>query len=136
MIFVDTNVLMYSVGGEHPLGEKARSFIEESRSHGDRLVTSAEVLQELLHVYLRADRPTTLAHAFELVERCMDDVWAVEGADVTLARDLSSIHAGLEARDLVHLACCHRREVADLKTFDRALAAAWLSSARSSRSNI
>lgn len=128
MIFVDTNVLMYSVGGKHPLGKEARGFIEESLTRGERLVTSAEVLQELLHVYLRADRRTTLAHAFELVESCMDDVWPVEAEDVTLARDVSNVHPVLEARDLVHLACCHRRGVTALKTFDRALAAAWLSS--------
>lgn len=134
MIFVDTNVLMYSVGGEHPLGKEARSFIEESLTQGERLVTSAEVLQELLHAYVRADRMATLAHAFELVEGCMDDVWPVERGDVTLARDLWSAHPGLDARDLVHLACCRRREVTALKTFDRALAAAWRSSSRSSRS--
>ena len=128
MIFVDTNVLMYVVGGVHPLGAEARHFIDESLAQGTPLVTSAEVLQELLHVYLRADRSTTLAHAFELVERCMDDVWPLEKADVTLASDLSSVHAGLDARDLVHLACCHRRGVAALKTFDRALAAAWQAS--------
>jgi len=134
VIFVDTNVLMYSVGGEHPLGEEARSFIEESLTQGGRLVTSTEVLQELLHAYIRADRMTTLTHAFKLVDGCMDDVWPVERGDVTLARDLWSAHPGLEARDLVHLACCHRREVTALKTFDRALAAAWRSSSRSSRS--
>ncbi|MXX74559.1 MAG: type II toxin-antitoxin system VapC family toxin [Holophagales bacterium] len=128
MIFVDTNVLMYTVGGDHPLGAEARRFMDESLAQGTPLVTSAEVLQELLHVYLRADRPTTLAHAFELVGHCMDDVWPVEGADVALAHDLSSVHAGLEARDLVHLACCRRRKASGLKTFDRALAAAWQSS--------
>lgn len=128
MIFVDTNVLMYHVGGEHPLGREARGFIEGALAQGSRLVTSAEVLQELLHVYLRANRSATLANAFELVERCMDDVWPVEQADVALARDLAIVHTGLEARDLVHLACCQRRGVTALKTFDRALAAVWQSS--------
>lgn len=128
MIFVDTNVLMFSVGGEHPLRDEARGFVSRSLRQGERLATSAEVLQELLHVYLRANRPADLASAFALVEACIDEVWPVEQADVTLARALSSLHAGLEARDLVHLACCQRREATALKTFDRALAAAWQAS--------
>ena len=128
MIFVDTNVLMFSVGGEHPLRNEARSFIEHSLGRGERLVTSAAVLQELLHVYLRTNRPADLASAFAFVEGCIDDIWPVEAEDVKLARDLASVHPGLEARDLVHLACCQRRKAAALKTFDRALAAVWQSS--------
>ena len=128
MIFVDTNVLMFSVGGDHPLRDEARGFIARSLSRGERLVTSAEVLQELLHVYLRANRHVDLASAFAFVEGCIHDIWPVEAEDVKLARDLASVHAGLEARDLVHLACCQRRKATALKTFDRALAAVWQSS--------
>jgi uncharacterized protein len=39
MIFVDTNVIMYAVGGEHPLRERARAFFEESLVDGRPLVT-------------------------------------------------------------------------------------------------
>ena len=60
MIFVDTNVLMYAVGGAHPLRDAARSFFEETLARGERLVTSAEVLQELLHAYLPVNRLETL----------------------------------------------------------------------------
>jgi hypothetical protein len=42
-----------------------------------------------------------------------------------LARALVERYPGLPARDLLHLACCRRREVAEIKTFDRALAAAF-----------
>ena len=56
MIFVDTNVFMYAVGRDHPLRRPAREFFEASLEVGDRLVTSAEVLQELMHAYLPVDR--------------------------------------------------------------------------------
>jgi len=49
VIFVDTNVLMYAVGGPHPLRTEARAFFEDALESGLPLVTSAEVLQELLH---------------------------------------------------------------------------------------
>ena len=43
--------------------------------------------------------------------------------DVTLARQLRDRFPSLGGRGLCHLACCRRRGVGDIKTFDRALAA-------------
>ena len=125
MIFVDANVFMYFVGAHHPLRREAREFFIRSRERDIPLATSAEVLQELLHRYLRRDRWPLLDAAFDLVGSTVDEVWPVEQADVELARNLSARHRGLEARDLVHLACCIRREPRKLMTIDRGLAAAW-----------
>ena len=60
MIFVDTNVFMYAVGRDHPLRKEARSFFLESLESGEALVTSTEVLQELLHAYIPVGRIETL----------------------------------------------------------------------------
>ena len=68
-----------------------------------------------------------LDDAFALVENCVDEIWTVDKEDVETARNLVSTYPGLEARDLVHLACCIRRQPRDLMTFDRGLAAAWQS---------
>ena len=125
MIFVDTNVLVYAVGRDHPLREQARSFLQESIAANETLVTSAEVLQELLHIYLPVRRVQTLDAALELAEAVIPLVWSVEAEDVRHARTLAERHPGLKARDLLHLACCKRREVKRIKTFDRALAAAF-----------
>jgi predicted nucleic acid-binding protein len=125
VIFVDTNVLMYAVGGEHPLRREARSFFEEGLERGERLVTSAEVLQELLHAYLPVDRLATLDAALTLAEARISSVWRVEPDDVRLARLLVDRHPELGARDLLHLACCRRHDVTRIRTFDRALAAAF-----------
>ncbi len=127
MIFVDTNVVMYAVGGEHPLRSEARHFFEEALADAEHLVTSVEVLQELLHAYLPVARLATLDAAFTLVGARAAEIWPVEPDDLWLARDLVSRHPGLGARDLLHLACCKRRNVKRLKTFDRALEAAFAS---------
>lgn len=123
MIFVDTNIFMYAVGGPHPLRAKARSFLFDAVERPERLVTSAEVLQELLHAYLPVGRQATLDAALTLVAGCVDETWPVEAADVHLARSLEGEHPGLSARDLVHLACCLRRDVRRIMTYDRGLAA-------------
>ena len=125
MRFVDTNVFMYAVGREHPLRKPAQKFFEQAIGHKprQRLCTSAEVLQELLYAYLPVQRLQTLDAALRLVAGSIADVWSVEPADVTLARELVQVYPGLGARDLVHVACCKRREVSRIKTYDRALAA-------------
>jgi predicted nucleic acid-binding protein len=125
VIFVDTNVFMYAVGREHPLRKPAQKFFESALGGKQKhtLCTSAEVLQELLHAYLPVQRLQTLDAALQLVTGAIAEVWAIEASDVTLARALADVHAGLGARDLLHLACCKRREVSRIKTYDRALAA-------------
>ena len=125
MIFLDTNVFMYAVGRDHPLRSDARSFLDRALEAECVLATSAEVLQELLHAYLPVDRLGTLDLALELVRRTVATVWPLEPADVRFARGLAETHRGLGARDLLHLACCLRREVDDLQTYDLALRAAF-----------
>lgn len=124
MIFVDTNVLMYAVGREHPLRDEARDFFISAAETGEVLVSSAEVLQELLHAYLPVGREETLDAALALAQGRLAQVWPVEAEDILLARSLIGRHPGLGARDLLHLACCHRRDVRRIRTFDRGLAAA------------
>ena len=124
-MFVDANVVMYAVGGEHPLRETARAFFRDSQADGTALVTSAEVLQELLHAYIPVGRWETLDAALTLVGSRVPTVWSVEAEDVRLARALADTNPGLSARDLIHLACCARRGVTRVQTFDRALGAAF-----------
>ena len=125
MIFVDTNLVMYAVGREHPLRSEAQTFFRQQLAQPEGLVTSAEVLQELLHAYLPVDRLETLEAAFTLVEACIATVWSVDADDVKHARLLAGSHPELGARDLLHLACCQRRNVARIQTFDRGLRAAF-----------
>jgi uncharacterized protein len=126
VIFVDTNVFIYAVGRRHPLKPKARVFFENGLENSAmRLCSSAEVLQELLHAYLPVQRIATLDAAWRLAESVLNELWAVDPEDVRLARDLRESFPSLGARDLLHLACCRRRGVTKIKTFDRALAAAF-----------
>jgi len=125
VIFVDTNVLMYAVGKEDPLREEAREFFINAVESREVLVSSAETIQELLHAFLPVGREATLDAALNLARGRLAQVWPVEVEDVFLARTLVDRHPGLGARDLLHLASCQRRQVKRIKTFDRALAAAF-----------
>lgn len=121
MIFVDTNVWIYAVGGEHPLRSEAREFFVDAKQEQRNLCASAEVLQELLHIYLSTRRVASLDAALTLIDGVGAEIVALERDDALLARELARDHGHLGARDLIHLAICRRRDIAEIKTFDRAL---------------
>lgn len=50
MILLDTTVLVYAVGLDHPLAEPARTIIESIRVGDLRAHTTPEVIQEFAHV--------------------------------------------------------------------------------------
>ena len=125
MIFVDSNVFMYAVGGYHPLRTGAQNFFVECREKGTRLITSAEVLQELLHVYLPVGRMKTLDAALELATHGIDEIIPIDRDTVLHARHQAESFPGLTARDLLHLAICQINKIKELKTFDRNLLTAF-----------
>lgn len=88
------------------------------------LATSAEVLQELLHIYVPVGRIETLDAALRLATD-LTTVWPVDAEDVQTARSLLGRHPGLSARDLLHLGVSVRRGVDEVLSFDRALVAAF-----------
>lgn len=49
MIFVDSNIPMYLAGQSHPHKVDAQRMLERAVAMNERLVTDAEVLQEILH---------------------------------------------------------------------------------------
>ena len=125
MIFVDSNMFIYAVGRSHPLKIEAQNFFLDSSNKGKRLVTSAEVLQELLHVYLPVKRMETLDAAMELATKGVDQIIPIDSEAVLHARSLVDNFPGLTARDLLHLSVCQLNKIKDLKTFDRNLLAAF-----------
>jgi len=131
VIFVDSNVWMYAVGRPHPHRQSARDFLRQvAAGEAPPAVLSAEVLQELVHVYLATRRPQVLDDALSLIAASGAQVWPVEPTDVLLARELARTWPSLTARDLLHLACCQRRGVRQIKTWDRALEAAFTATPR------
>lgn len=56
MILVDSNIPMYLIGAPHPHKSDAQRLLERLVSEHQRLVTDAEVLQEILHRYVALNR--------------------------------------------------------------------------------
>lgn len=118
MIFVDSNIPMYLVGGPHPHKADARRLLEEAVAAGERLVTSAEVLQEILHRYVNIGRRDAIQPAFDVLLGVVDEVFPIVRADVERARDFVLGVSSLSARDALHCAVMQREGVARIMTFD------------------
>lgn len=118
MIFVDSNIPMYLVGAPHPNREAAHAALEQVIRRGERIVTSAEVLQEILHRYTRIQRPDAIQPALDVLQGIVDEVYPIEAADVEHAHAVLRSHARLSARDALHVAVMQRREVPRILSFD------------------
>ena len=120
MIFVDSNIPMYLVGAPHPNKDAARRVLESSVGRGERLVTDAEVLQEILHRYVAIRRPDAIQPAFSALLGVVDEVLPVQQRDVERARDLLlGIDGVISARDALHVSIMQDRGVTRLMSFDR-----------------
>jgi hypothetical protein len=118
VIFVDSNIPMYLVGTAHPHKADAQRLLESAIASGERLVTSAEVLQEILHRYAAINRRDALQPAFDAILGVVDEVLPVTRNDVERAKDLLLGHPSLSARDALHVAVMQRQEVAQVMSFD------------------
>jgi predicted nucleic acid-binding protein len=118
VIFIDSNIPMYLVGAAHPLKAVARARLEEAISGGERLVTSAEVLQEILHRYVAIERREAIRPALDAILGVVDEVYPVERADVEKAAEVLAGRLRVSARDALHIAVMARRRVKRILSFD------------------
>ncbi len=120
MIFVDSNIPMYLVGAPHTNKHEARRLLEQCIHREARLVTDAEVLQEILHRYVAIGRPDAIQPAFDALLGVVDEVLPVELPDVERAKTVILGNDRLPARDALHVAVMERHGVRRVLTFDLA----------------
>ena len=118
MIFVDSNIPMYLVGGPHPHKADAQRLLERAVAHGDKLVTSVEVFQEILHRYTAISRRDAIQPAWELLAAATDEVFPIDYIDVDRARVVVLERQELSARDALHAAVMQRHGVSRIMSFD------------------
>lgn len=109
---------MYLVGAAHPSKNAAQRLLERVIADGERLVTDAEVLQEILHRYVAIARRDAIQPAFDALLGIVDEVFAIEQVDVERAKDLLAGNPALSARDALHVAIMQRQGVSRILTFD------------------
>ncbi|HUJ22570.1 MAG TPA: type II toxin-antitoxin system VapC family toxin [Bryobacteraceae bacterium] len=119
MIFLDSNVPMYLVGSPHPHKTEAQILVERAIASQDRLITDAEVFQEILHRYSLLRRRDDIPTALRVTLGLVDDVLPIEQRDVLRAAEIVRLPEAWSARDALHLAIMERHGIRRIMSFDR-----------------
>jgi len=109
---------MYLIGAPHVHKSDAQQLLERLVSERQRLVTDAEVLQEILHRYVSIDRRDAIQPAFDALLGIVDEVLAVDQTAVERAKEIVLGHRALSARDAVHLAVMEQHGIERILSFD------------------
>jgi predicted nucleic acid-binding protein len=118
MILIDANIPMYLVGADHPNKGAAQRLLERAATNRERLVTDAEVFQEILHRYVAINRRDAIQPAFDALNGVVDEIFTIEAVTVERAKDLVLGYVGLSARDAIHVATMQAHDVTRIMSFD------------------
>ncbi|MBI4209629.1 MAG: type II toxin-antitoxin system VapC family toxin [Deltaproteobacteria bacterium] len=119
MIFIDSNVPMYLIGGDHPCKREAKILLERLVSEKERLVTNTEVFQEIMHRYTAVQNKEAIQPAFDALYGMVDEVYPMIEHDVLSAKDILFSYPNLSARDAIHAAQMKRLKIERIFSFDR-----------------
>ncbi|HXN47328.1 MAG TPA: type II toxin-antitoxin system VapC family toxin [Bryobacteraceae bacterium] len=118
MIFIDSNIPMYLIGAAHPHKTEAQVILERLIAAGQRLVTDAEVLREILHRYTAIEKREAIAPALQVTLDIVDEVFPVDKTAVLRAGEIAQNRALLSARDAVHIAVMEHHGIRSILSFD------------------
>jgi predicted nucleic acid-binding protein len=117
--FVDTAVIMYANGVEHPLQAPCRRIMRGIADGQIEAVTSTEVVQEILHRFIAIGRPEIGARIATLTMDAFAPVLPITHALMRRVPDLAGKYPSLAARDLIHVATCIHEGITDIISPDR-----------------
>jgi hypothetical protein len=109
---------MYLIGAPHPHKADAQRLLERLVSDQQRLVTDAEVLQEILHRYAAIDRRDAIQPAFDALLGIVDQVLAIDQSAAERAKEIVLARRGLSARDALHAAVMQQHGIERILSFD------------------
>jgi hypothetical protein len=109
---------MYLVGSAHPHKTDAQRLLEQLVNNRQRLVTDAEVLQEILHRYVAINRRDAIQPAFDALLGVVDQVLDITRTAAERAKEIVLGHRRLSARDAVHLAVMEQHGINQILSLD------------------
>jgi predicted nucleic acid-binding protein len=118
MILVDSNIPMYLIGSPSTQKTDTQRLLEQLVSQRQRLVTDAEVFQEILHRYTLVNRRHDIQPAFDALLYAVDEVFAVDRFVIERAKEIVLGYHRLSARDAVHLAVMEQHGIDRILSFD------------------
>jgi predicted nucleic acid-binding protein len=118
VILIDSNIPMYLIGAPHPRKAESQILLERLVAAGERIVTDAEVMQEILHRYTAIGRRHSIAAVIRLTLDIVDEIYPIEKRDVLRASEIVQGQSGLGARHAIHVAIIERYQIGSILSFD------------------
>ena len=118
-VFIDTAVIMYAAGAEHPLKQPSAEILRGVAGGGIPGVTSAEVIQEIVHRFVHAGRPHLAVALARSALRLFSPVIPIGTDVVERLPGLIGRYPSLSARDLMHVATCMEERIEVIVSPDR-----------------
>lgn len=119
LCFLDTNIVMYAVGKEHALKAPCIAALRTIEAGELRVVTSVEVLQEIVHRYQGAGRLDLAQRVIDDLKVLCEEIFPVHLPDLEAALSLLHAHATISARDALHAAVMLRHGIQQILSTDR-----------------
>ena len=120
MIVLDATVLVYAVGGDHPLASPCRRLVDAVGRGHVRATTTAEAIQEFAHVRARRRTRADAAQLGRAYVELLSPLLPVSGDAVVRGLRLFERHPALGAFDAVLAAAALEAGAEALVSADRA----------------
>jgi len=117
--FLDANVVMYAAGSPHPLRADCRAALERAVQLRVSLVTSSDVLQELLYRYFSLRKPDLARTVYHSTVNLCDEILPVAEHHTARALELLLQYPQLSPRDAIHVATMEAQNLRRLLSTDR-----------------
>ena len=117
--FLDTNILMYAVGTEHPLNEPCLKILEAVSEGKIVAVTDTEVFQEVAYRYWSQGKWATAIEVLRDYESLFSEIYPIGRELLPSYYRLLSAHRFLSPRDAIHIAVMQARRLSCIYTADR-----------------
>jgi predicted nucleic acid-binding protein len=122
VIVVDTTVLVYAVGADHPLRDPCRALVEAVRAGEIRATTTVEVIQEFTHVRARRRSRRDAADLARAYVSLFAPLLPIDVEDLHGGLELFEEHDALGPFDAVLASATLRRSAQALVSADAAFA--------------
>ncbi|HEY71739.1 MAG: hypothetical protein B6I35_03540 [Anaerolineaceae bacterium 4572_32.2] len=117
-IFVDANVPMYAHGASHTYRQPCQASLQRITAENIPVVTSSEVVQEIIHRYLSLRRPRQAVQVASDFMTVVPSVLPATQSDIEYVLRLIPSYPGLSARDLLHVAVMLNNDIAQILSAD------------------
>ena len=119
MILVDSNILMYAAGSEHPFKKPSVAWLERVAKGEVDATVDAEVLQEILHRYRSIHRWSEGRRVYDLARTLFPVVIPIDAEALDRCREIMDAHPKLMARDALHAAVVDIHELEAICSYDQ-----------------